>query len=60
MQLSIFSLDPDISLQATGLKYPVDEVRFDSWWKGSLNEAVGTACRFRLTGGRLLVFCCFS
>jgi len=56
MQLSIFSLDPDISVQATGLKYPIDQVRFDSWWKGSLNEAMGTVCRFRFTKGRILVF----
>jgi len=56
MQLSIFSLDPDISVQATGLKYPIDQVHFDSWWKGSLNETTGTVCRFRFTKGRILVF----
>jgi len=56
MQLSIFSLDPALSLQATGLKYPVGHVHFDSWWKGSLNEATGTECLFSFTTGRLLVF----
>jgi thiamine pyrophosphokinase len=60
MQLSIFSLDPEVSLQAAGLKYPVDQVRFDSWWKGSLNEATGTTCRFRTSGGRLLLFLSFT
>ena len=60
MQLSIFSLDPDLSLQATGLKYPVEQVRFDSWWKGSLNEATGNSCLFRFTTGRLLVFMMWS
>ena len=56
MQLSIFSLDPDISLQATGLKYPVHNVHFDSWWKGSLNEATGTASLFDFDRGPLLLF----
>ena len=56
MQLSIFSLDSDISLQATCLKYPIEGVRFDSWWKGSLNEATGTKSFFYFTAGRLLVF----
>ena len=56
MQLSIFSLDPDIQLEATGLKYPLENVRLDSWWKGSLNEAVGNQCAFKFSKGRLLVF----
>jgi len=56
MQLSIFSLDPDISLQATGLKYPIENVHFDSWWKGSLNEATGNRCVFHFNKGRLLLF----
>ena len=56
MQISIFSLDPNLSLQATGLKYPVSHVRFDSWWKGSLNEATGAQCSFHFEAGRLLVF----
>ncbi|MCL2502564.1 MAG: thiamine diphosphokinase, partial [Bacteroidales bacterium] len=60
MQLSIFSLDPDISLQASGLKYPVDNLHFDSWWKGSLNEAVGHRCSFRFSRGRLLVFMAYG
>ena len=60
MQLSIFSLDPELSLHATGLKYPVQNVRFDSWWKGSLNEATGTECVFDFTAGRLLVFLSYA
>ena len=56
MQLSLFSLDSDISVHATGLKYPIENVRFDSWWKGSLNEATGHCCHFRFTKGRLLLF----
>jgi len=59
MQLSIFSIDTDVSLQASGLKYPIENVRFDSWWKGSLNEATGSSCTFRFHQGRLLVFMAF-
>lgn len=56
MQLSIFCLDSDVSLQAAGLRYPVENVRFDSWWKGSLNEATGERCSFTFDKGRLLLF----
>ena len=56
MQISIFSLDPELQLQATGLKYPISHVRFDSWWKGSLNEATGTQCSFQFPWGRLLIY----
>ena len=59
MQISIFSLDPEIELLANGLQYPVENVRFDSWWKGSLNQATGTKCRFTFSKGRLLVFMAF-
>lgn len=55
-QISIFSLDPDLSLRATGLKYPVSHVRFDSWWKGSLNEATGERCSFQFSKGRVLLY----
>lgn len=56
MQISIFSLDPDLSLQATGLKYPVSHVHFDSWWKGSLNKAISTQCSFDFASGRIILF----
>ena len=56
MQVSIFSLDTSLQLQAEGLKYPVEQVHFNSWWKGSLNEAIGTSCRLRFDKGRVLVF----
>jgi len=56
MQLSIFNLDPDIELEATGLKYPIENVLFDTWWKGSLNEATGHRCAFKFCKGRLMVF----
>jgi thiamine pyrophosphokinase len=56
MQVSIFSLDTELHLQADGLRYPVEQVHFNSWWKGSLNEAAGTSCRLLFEHGRLLVF----
>ena len=56
MQVSIFSLDTDLRLQAQGLKYPVEQVYFNAWWKGSLNEATGTSCHLHFDKGRVLVF----
>lgn len=38
-QISIFSFDPTIKIKSAGLKYPTDNVIFDSLWKASLNEA---------------------
>ena len=55
-QISIFSLDPNLSLKASGLKYPVLDVSFDSWWKGSLNEATATRCDFYFESGRIIIF----
>ena len=38
-RISLFSLDPWLTIKSNGLKWPLDEVVFDSWWKASLNVA---------------------
>lgn len=38
-QISIFAFDPTLKIKSAGLKYPTDNVVFDSLWKGTLNEA---------------------
>lgn len=38
-RISLFSLDPGLTIKSNGLKWPLDEVVFDSWWKASLNVA---------------------
>lgn len=39
-QVSIFSLDPQTRLTFKGLKYPVTNHAFTSWWQGTLNTAL--------------------
>lgn len=36
--LSIFAFDESLRIVSTGLDYPTDNVRFDMWWKASLNK----------------------
>ena len=38
-QVSIFSLNPETKLTFKGLKYPVTNQSFTSWWQGTLNSA---------------------
>ncbi len=40
-QVSIFSLDTDLKISSTGLKYPLNEHKLTSWWMGTLNESEG-------------------
>lgn len=45
-QISIISFDNTLRIKSAGLAYPTDNVIFDFWWKGTLNEATGN--RFTL------------
>ena len=40
-EVSIFAFNSALRMSATGLKYPLDGVVFDSLWKASLNIATG-------------------
>ncbi len=40
-QISIFSMDNRIKVSASGLKYPLDELRLSHWYTASLNETTG-------------------
>ena len=55
-QVSIFSLTPDCPLTLHGLKYPVNNRPFTSWWQGTLNEALGDVFRIEFGNGKLIVF----
>ena len=39
-EISIFSPDNTLRIRSEGLMYSTDEVRFDNWWKATLNKAV--------------------
>ncbi len=55
-QVSIFSLDPSTRLSTMGLKYPVEDRCFTSWWQGTLNESVGEQFSLSIDQGCLLVY----
>ncbi|MCC8134518.1 MAG: thiamine diphosphokinase [Tannerellaceae bacterium] len=56
-QVSIFSLTPQTRLSVSGLRWPVKDRPFTSWWQGSLNEATGHEFRIDLEDkGHILVF----
>ena len=40
-QVSIFSLNPETKLTFKGLKYPVTNQSFTSWWQATLNSSLG-------------------
>jgi len=55
-QVSLFSLDPGLAVTSTGLRYPLNELKLISWWRGTLNEAVGESFDLEFTNGQLIVF----
>lgn len=38
-KISFFSDDPALRIKSSGLKWPLDEVSFDYWFRGTLNRA---------------------
>jgi thiamine pyrophosphokinase len=57
-RVSVFSLDCNIELKSDGLDYPLKDVKFDSWWRATLNVASGDnfTISFPKGGGRVIVF----
>ncbi len=55
-QISLFSLDTNLRMKSTGLKYPLEEVIFDSWWKATLNECTGENFELIFEKGRVILF----
>lgn len=55
-QISIFSIDSSAVVSSDGLRYPLNNLLLDNWWKGTLNEANGESFTLRFTGGPLIVF----
>ena len=55
-QVSVFSFDPETSVNSHGLKYPLEGVRINRWWQATLNEAVAEEVYLEFTKGPLLVF----
>lgn len=57
-QISIFAFDNTLTIKSAGLKYPTDQVRFDTLWKATLNEALSVSFTLTLShpSGVLLFF----
>jgi len=57
-QISVFAFDNDLTIKSAGLKYPTDQVRFDTLWKATLNEALSSSFTLTLShpSGVLLFF----
>ncbi len=55
-QVSVFSLDTNLRIKSQGLKYPLDDVIFDSWWKATLNECTGDNFELIFEKGRVIVY----
>jgi len=55
-QVSIFALDCNLKIESIGLKYPLDNVVFDNWWRGTLNESIEDSFELKFDKGRVLLF----
>lgn len=58
-KVSIFCLTPETRIISQGLKYPLNEVVFDNWWKGTLNEAAGQTISLQFDSGKVIVYQAF-
>jgi thiamine pyrophosphokinase len=55
-KVSVFSLDCNIEMESEGLQYPLKGVKFDSWWRATLNIATGENFLVKFNSGRVIVF----
>jgi thiamine pyrophosphokinase len=55
-QVSLFSLDPGLAVTSSGLRYPLQNLKLTSWWRGTLNEAISDNFTLVFEGGNLIVF----
>lgn len=55
-QVSLFSIDPALAVTSDGLRYPLDNLRLSSWWRGTLNEAAGDHFSLEFGEGQVIVF----
>ncbi len=55
-QISIFALEDGIRMNSRGLKFPLQNVIFDNWWKATLNESVDDNFEIIFEKGRVIIF----
>lgn len=54
--VSIFALHPNMQIRSENLKYPLNNVVLDSWWKGTLNESQSNTFSLHFSKGKCIVF----
>jgi thiamine pyrophosphokinase len=60
-QFSIFSVDRRLKVRSEGLRFPLDDLELDLWFRASLNEALGESFRLFFDGPLpLIVYRCFD
>lgn len=47
--LSVFAFDAELRIESRGLEYPTGGVRFDMWWKATLNRVSSPEVELRLS-----------
>jgi thiamine pyrophosphokinase len=55
-QVSLFSINPEMAITSEGLRYPLDNLKLCSWWRGTLNEASGDHFSLEFEYGQVIVF----
>ena len=59
-QLSIFSIDPEIEITSTNLKYKLNSSKLVNLYCGSLNECFNTDFTITVSHGKVLVYQVFA
>ena len=59
-QISVFSINPETEITASGLLYPLVRKKLRNWWEATLNEATGEKIDLEFEGGALIVFLQFD
>ncbi len=59
-QVSIFSIDPDLKISSSGLRYQLRNTMLTNWWTATLNEVVGSRFKLDFNNGRVIVFLKFT
>jgi thiamine pyrophosphokinase len=55
-RVSIFSLDSNAEVTATGLEYPINRVILGSWWTATLNSATANSFTLTTASARLIIY----
>lgn len=55
-QISVFSIDTQTEITSRGLKYPLEGVRINNWWRATLNEALSDRFQLNFKDGRIIVY----